>query len=520
MAKIQITIDQHPIAVFEGATILEAAQQAGIPIPTMCHVDGLGASTSCFLCLVHVEGMSRPVTACSTPAKAGMVVFTDTPALRLSRRTCLELLLSDHLGDCRAPCQLACPADIDIQGVLASIKVGNEQQAVRLIREATPFSASLARLCPRPCEDVCRRSRVDEPLAICALLRFISDRDLTSRQPYLPSPAPDTGQRIAVIGAGPAGLSTAYHLRRKGHAVTVLEQGEAVAATLRWGGAALPLAPEVLSAEIQRLADLGVMILYSQEAGSLIPEALKDAGYAAIFVDWLNGEDIPLSREERSRVDPTTLATSWPGVFAEGQRAGGPDDAVRAVGTGRLAAFSIDQYVRQQPVVGYLPEINSSMGELEQVDSARFQGYSTVRRAVMAEMDDAVACAEAARCLECGCAALQTCKLRVYAATYGARPDAISRERRGYTIDASHPDLVMEAGKCVLCGACVRACRDIKKLEVFTFMLRGYETRVAPYWKLPLAETTCDGCLECVRVCPTGALVSSRADKMEKAYLF
>jgi len=185
-------------------------------------------------------------------------------------------------------------------------------------------------------------------------------------------------------------------------------------------------------------------------------------------------------------------------------------------------------------VIGYGYEFNSSMGELDDVDPVRFERYETAPRAKMPllemakrvstfdmvelGLEEEVARAEAARCLECGCEAVDTCKLKEYATAYGARQETWAGARRSYTIDLSHRDVTMEAGKCIQCGACVRACRDVKGLEVFTFVNRGFEARVEPYFGLPLAETTCDGCGECLKVCPTGTLVSTEPGKFEKLY--
>jgi len=253
-----------------------------------------------------------------------------------------------------------------------------------------------------------------------------------------------------------------------------------------------------------------------------------------IDMECLEGESVTCSMDGRVSVDELTMETTIPGVFAGGDCVTGPDIAVRASGAGRLAATSIDQYLRGQPVIGYGFEFNSSMGELEDVDAGRFERYEEAPRVKMPELDmtgrrttfemvelgleEEAARAEAARCLECGCDAIDTCKLKEYATNYGARQDAWAGAMRPYTIDASHADLFMETGKCIQCGACVRACRDVKGLEVFTFVQRGFEARVQPYFGLPLAETTCDGCGECLKVCPTGALVSTHPEVIEKAY--
>ncbi|MGQ9517933.1 MAG: FAD-dependent oxidoreductase, partial [Anaerolineae bacterium] len=303
MADINVTVNGKAFQVPPGTTILQAARLAGAEIPTLCHVAELKQFTSCFMCIVQVEGRPKPVPACSTMVSEGLVITTDSPAIRETRRTCLELLLSDHTGDCYAPCHLTCPTGIDIQGFLKLIAQGEFRKSLELIKEATPFPASLGRICPHPCETECRRNRVDEPLAICWSHRFVADLDLASGAPYIPPCAPDTGKRVAVIGGGPAGLSAAYHLRRRGHAVTVFEQHEAAGGMMRWGIPYYRLPAAVLDAEIKVITDMGVKIRYNQKLGrDFTIQSLKDAGYDAIFVGVgaqettrmrVEGEDLP-----------------------------------------------------------------------------------------------------------------------------------------------------------------------------------------------------------------------------------
>ena len=121
---LTLTIDGRTVSVEPGATVLEAARTLGIRIPTLCHVDGLPPSSSCFLCAVQVEGKAALAPSCAMPAAEGMVVRTDTDEVRASRKMSLELLLSDHVGDCVGPCTTACPARFDIPGFLSRVADG------------------------------------------------------------------------------------------------------------------------------------------------------------------------------------------------------------------------------------------------------------------------------------------------------------------------------------------------------------------------------------------------------------
>ena len=114
MSTVTLTIDGRQATVAKDTTVLDAARSLGISIPTLCHVKGFEPSASCFLCTVQVEGFPRLSPSCALPVSDGMVVTTDSEDIRASRKMALELLLSDHAGDCIAPCSAGCPAGLDV----------------------------------------------------------------------------------------------------------------------------------------------------------------------------------------------------------------------------------------------------------------------------------------------------------------------------------------------------------------------------------------------------------------------
>jgi len=245
---MKITIDGKGLAAKPGDTILAGARRAGIPIPTLCHDEKLEPYASCWLCVVRVNGEKRLRPACSTPVSDGMQVVTDDDEILATRRMCIELLLSDHGGDCLPPCRVACPAGCDARGYLYLIMNRRYADALRVIMETVPMPATIGRICPHPCEEECRRGVIDEPASICALKRFAAERGWAE----VSTPAQDSpsGKRVAVIGSGPAGLTAAYFLSLRGHAVTILESREKPGGMLRYGIPEYRLPKEILDREI------------------------------------------------------------------------------------------------------------------------------------------------------------------------------------------------------------------------------------------------------------------------------
>ncbi|HHU81557.1 MAG TPA: FAD-dependent oxidoreductase [Firmicutes bacterium] len=285
MATVTLTIDGTKVTVKKGTTLLVAAEEAGIKIPNLCHDPRVKPFGACRLCFVEIDGMPKPVTACTTQATDGMMVRTDSNAITRLRRFALELLLAYHYGDCIAPCQLACPAGIDIQGFIAYLANGYPGEAARLIREKLPFPSSVGRVCPRFCEDECRRNLVDKPVAICTLKQYAGDRDAESGESNPATPLPETGKRVAIVGAGPAGLTAAYYLRLMGHQVTVFEAEKEAGGMLRYGIPEYRLPKEVLNREIEEILGVGIDLRLQTAMGKdFTMETLRREGYKAVFI--------------------------------------------------------------------------------------------------------------------------------------------------------------------------------------------------------------------------------------------
>ncbi|MGD0072347.1 MAG: NAD(P)-binding protein [Candidatus Bathyarchaeia archaeon] len=182
-------------------------------------------------------------------------------------------------------CRATCPAGINVQGYVALISQGKFAEAYALIKRFVPFPAVLGRVCFRPCETECERGKVDEPIAICALKRFAADHG-SSETKEKTVPAPKIfDEKVAIIGAGPAGLTAAYELTQKGYPVTVFESLPQPGGMLRFGIPEYRLPRNVLDAEIEQIRNLGVEIKTSVSVGKDFSiDEIQRNGYKAIFV--------------------------------------------------------------------------------------------------------------------------------------------------------------------------------------------------------------------------------------------
>ena len=253
-----LNINGRELKSEQGRTILQAARENGIDIPTLCHDERVKSYGACGLCVVEADGSPRLLRSCATLAADGMIIRTNTARVRESRKTALDLLLSDHAGDCLAPCMLNCPGHTDCQGYVGLIANEQYEEALKLIKDIIPLPASIGRVCPHPCEEACRRRLVEEPISICHLKRFAADLDLNKENPYIPDIGPESGKRVAIIGGGPGGLSAAYYLRRRGHDVTVYDAMDEMGGMLRYGIPEYRLPKAVLDAEIGIFGRMGI----------------------------------------------------------------------------------------------------------------------------------------------------------------------------------------------------------------------------------------------------------------------
>lgn len=677
---LNLTINGKNITVEEGTTILQAAKDNGIYIPTLCYDDAVKVYGACGLCVVEAEGIPKLLRSCSAKCSEGMVVNTESKRVVQSRKIAMELLMSAHDGDCVAPCQLNCPARTDCQGYVALIANGEYEAALKLIKNKVSLPASIGRVCPHPCETACRRGKVDEAINIAQLKAFAADMDLNSDS-YLPEKNAPTGKKIAIIGGGPAGLTAAYRLAISGHEVTVYDMMEKMGGMLRYGIPQYRLPKEVLDKEIAIIEKLGVKMINGVKLGKDFTVASLKAQNDAVIVavgawksssmrtpgeeldgiyggiDFLRAvalkqeinigdkvvicgggntamdacrtavrlgakevycvyrrtrnempaEDIEITEAEEEGVqfkfltnpisfngedgkvksvtlqlmelgepdasgrrrpvaiegkteeldvdsvivaigqklvnedvnelkltdrgnieaDIDTFKTNIEGVFAIGDATNrGASIAIEAIGEANRCALSIDAYLNGEDIETRVPCISRRDEELidfqskEKCPARKPKVLSAAERKnnfdeVCLGYTEEDAKAEASRCLECGCKEYYKCKLLSVAQRYDIHPERFKGEMpQKYTAD-SNEFIERNSAKCILCGLCVRSCKEVMNISAIGLLGRGFKTEVAPAFNLPLDQTKCTNCGLCVELCPTGALTEKSSLKKQ-----
>lgn len=284
MSEIKITVNGIPCTGEAGETILDIAKRHGIDIPTLCHNDQLRHYGACGVCLVECEGTPKLLRACSTLAEDGKTYNSEGARAVQARKVALELLMSDHDGDCQGPCRLTCPAGTDCQGYVKQVALGNTREAVRIVKEKLPLPASIGHVCPHPCEKECRRGLVEEPISIAMIKRYMSMADLNDPDRWVPERAPLTGKKVGVIGGGPGGLTAAYYLALHGHEVTLTDAMPQMGGMLRYGIPQYRLPKDVVDAEVAQIAQAGVAMENNIKIGRDISFADYRAKYDAVVL--------------------------------------------------------------------------------------------------------------------------------------------------------------------------------------------------------------------------------------------
>jgi len=522
--KFTITIDGRPVEVQPGGSVLSAVRQLAIDIPTLCYLEKCGPLNTCQVCLVKVSG--KLVPSCGTKVAPGMVVESETEEVHEARRTALELLFSDHVGDCLSPCHRLCPLMLNIPVMLRHLQAERLDDAIAMVRQTLPLAGVLGRLCHHPCEQGCRRGNWDSPAAIRDMEKFVTDQDLQQPVPHVPLCKPATGKSVTIVGAGPAGLAAAYYLSREGHRVTVADRQARAGGTLRLvADNHLPVA--VLDAEIALLSRLGIEFKLGVALGEQITLEGLARGFDAILLalgELPEGSAVGLGLSTTGnslKADPNTCQTPSEKIFAAGSVVRPQKQLVRAMAEGRAAAESVHRFLCGQPARRPEKPFSSIMGRLDPGELKAFLrsahsggSVSPCDRCVGHTRTEAAL--ESSRCLHCDCRSSGNCVLQHYAQSYGANAGRFRAERRVFEQRLQPGGIIFEPGKCILCGICVKLTEMAAEPLGLAFIGRGFDVQVSAPFGGEVEEGLRKVAAECVRHCPTGALVF-RHEKLDPA---
>ena len=513
---VRLKIDNREVEVADGSMLMEVIRGMGIEVPSMCYLKDAEHFTSCMVCVVKERISGKIIPSCSLEAVEGMDIISMDDEVWEARRSALELLLSEHVGDCEAPCQVTCPAHMDIPLMNRLLSAGKFHEALVVVKRDIALPSVLGRICPAPCEGACRRKSIDEPVSICLLKRFAGDHDLAGEPSWMPEIAVDSGKNVTVIGAGPAGLAAAYHLALKGHRCRVIDRNRVAGGSLCKEVTEEELPVAVLQQEIDHIAAVGVEFSLGSMVDAEQFRRIQETSDAVVVATG-KGESgidqwgLPM-HPKGVEADGKTYRVGDSAVFVVGSALKSSKLAIRALGQGKEAAFSVDQFLGGQPVKGEPSLFNSRFGKLVPAEYGEYLKESVEGdRLEPAQKGDGLTkeqvMAEAARCLHCDCRDLQNCRLRLYSDAYGAEQRRFKSEVRHLcTKQMQHHEVIYEPSKCIKCGICVRLTAKHREDFGLTFIGRGFDVVIG----VPFNETTAEGlkkvALEVADACPTGAI--------------
>lgn len=513
---VTLKIDNKEIQASAGSVLMEVIRKQGIEVPSMCYLADAERFTSCMVCVVKERESGKIIPSCSREVEEGMDIITMDGEVHEARRTALELLLSEHVGDCEAPCQLTCPAHMDIPLMNRLLVDGKFSEALKVIRKDIALPAVLGRICPAPCEGACRRKPIDGAVSICLLKRFAGDYNLGKKNPWTPGIAPPSGKKVTIIGSGPAGLAAAYHLAVKGHLCTVIDRHEKAGGSLCREVKEEELPPRILQDEIAVIAETGVLFRLNETVDKAgFRQLAKESDAVVVAVgkgnSGLDSWGLPMT-DKGVEADGKTYRVGDTRVFAVGSALKPSKMAIRALGQGKEVSFSVDQLLRGKEVTGERFMFNSRFGKLLPAEHAEYLKESVeLERIEPEKLTDGFTSVqvldEAKRCLHCDCRDLHYCRLRIYSDAYEADQKRFKSEERVICRKMDqHERVIYEPSKCIKCGICVRITEKYKEEYGLTFIGRGFEVVVGIPFNESLANGLKVAATKAAMACPTGAL--------------
>ncbi|MFK5924536.1 MAG: FAD-dependent oxidoreductase [Verrucomicrobiota bacterium] len=518
---MKLTIDNQEIELDEATTIFHAAKELGIEIPIMCYREGYDYFTSCMMCTVKDQATGRTHPACSALCADGMEIDTQCDEIMAHHKSTLELLLSEHVGDCEAPCQRLCSIHSEIPKMIREIKDDQFEDAIATVREDMAIPSILERFCTAPCEKGCRRAQYDDGVSIRHMTRFISDWDLKRETPYVPPMRESSGKKIAIIGSGATGLASSYYLAREGHACVIFEKEEQIGGRLRseedydqslmqdW----------IIEGEVKVLKMMGIEFKTATLGDGLSLQSLQQDYDAVVLTcgqignEALEALGIPFDEKKGIKVNRKTAMTEIDGVFAAGSITKAKMPILKAVQSAKDVAACASQHANGDQIDGIVEMYNHMMGRLQEGEIDIFvTGANPIPRVTPDNIEvdgynKADVQLEGERCMHCDCRASHDCSLRIYSDKYGAKQSMFKGEQRAkYEHVNQNAGAVYESGKCIKCSLCVQITKEEDETYGFTFVGRGFDVKAGVSLDKTLWEGLEHVADKVVEACPTGAL--------------
>jgi NADPH-dependent glutamate synthase beta subunit-like oxidoreductase len=516
---IKLRINNIQTEVKPGTTVLEAARNLKIEIPTMCYLAGLTNNPSCMVCLVEDCRSGKLQPSCALPCEEDMEITTDNERIHNARKEALELMLSDHVGDCEAPCQPSCPASMDIPMMNRYLEQGDNANAIRTIKKDIAIPITLGYICPAPCEKACRRTQIDSVVSICDLKKFSAIKDLESSKPYFPEIPNKSNKKVAIVGTGPAGLSCAYYLLTMGHECTLFDRNEHAGGALYYDIPEEKLPKDHLKLEIDHILSFGAKTITNTNVDiNFINERLNNE-FDAIVLATGDFERSGLDNSEFQstkfgiEIDKETFMVNNVGLFACGNIVRSRRMAVSSAAQGKLTAESVNSYLKGRQHVKQPRMFNSKFGKLiepefkEYLKEANTIDSLTLQIGEPYNFNAEQSSTEASRCMHCDCRKPETCKLRIYSDQYNADKNRFAfTERKLVRKFTENATLIYEPEKCIKCNVCVEICAREKNTIGFTNIGRGMEMEINVPMGHSISEIIEKTAILCAEHCPTAAI--------------
>ncbi len=514
---ITLKIDNKLVQIEKGESVLKAAEKLGIKIPTMCYLEKHENHPSCMLCLVKDSNTGKLFPSCAMPAQENMNIISYDEEIEIARQEALELLLSEHVGDCEAPCRPSCPAFMNIPKMNRLIANYQFDEAFKVVKEDIALPLILGYICPAPCEKACRRTQIDKAVSICQLKKFVALNNYSFENNYLINKKNKTGKKIAIIGSGPAGLAAAYYLLIEGHECDVYDKNPKIGGALEYEILENTLPRKALHEEIKIIKYYGANFILDYEIDKNRFENEIKPKYDAIILATgdLNNSKVKEFGFENTKngikIDKNTLSVNENGIFACGNIIRSRRMSINSVAQGKIAAFSASNFVLEKKIQKSKRTFNSKFGKLFESEFIYYQNESTnnfrENRLKTEDLTTNQAISEAKRCMHCDCRKSESCKLRIYSNDYSANQNRFSYvERKQISKDFSHEMIIFEAEKCIKCNLCIEICRKTGNKYGFTATQRGFQIEIKVPFSKQISSIIDATAQKCAKYCPTGAI--------------